>query len=55
MKRSNLRSLLNTLFLIGFVVAFILYISMPDNRTPFLVVSFTAMAIKIAEFIIRFF
>ena len=55
MKRKDLRNLLNTLFLVGFVIALILYIYMPDNRTPFLVVSFTAMAIKIAEYIVRFF
>lgn len=55
MKRKDLRNLLNTLFLVGFVVALILYISMPDNRTPFLVVSFIAMVIKIAEYIVRFF
>ena len=55
MKRKDLRNLLNTLFLVGFVVALILYISMPDNRMPFLVVSFIAMAIKIAEYIVRFF
>lgn len=55
MKRSDLRNLLNTLFLIGFVIALILYISMPDNRTPFLVVCFISMAIKIAEYIVRFF
>lgn len=55
MKRSDLRNLLNTLFLVGFVIALILYISMPDNRTPFLVVCFISMAIKIAEYIVRFF
>lgn len=55
MKRNDLRNLLNTLFLVGFIIALILYISMPDNRTPFLVVCFVSMAIKIAEYIIRFF
>ena len=55
MNRSQLRNLLNSLFLIGCLVAFILYISFPEDRTAFLIVSFTSMAIKIAEWIIRFF
>jgi hypothetical protein len=55
MNRKELRNLLNTLFLVGFVIALILYISMPDNRTPFLVVCGISMAIKIAEYYVRFF
>lgn len=55
MKKNELRNLLNTLFLVGFIVALILYISMPDNRTPFLVVCGISMAIKLAEYFIRFF
>lgn len=55
MKRKELRNLLNTLFLLGFVVALILYIAMPDNRTPFLVASAISMGIKVAEYILRFF
>ncbi len=55
MKRNELRNLLNTLFLVGFVIALILYISMPENRTPFLVVCGISMAIKIAEYITRLF
>ena len=55
MKRNELRNLLNTLFLVGFVIALILYISRPENRTPFLVVCGISMAIKIAEYITRLF
>ena len=55
MKRNELRNLLNTLFLVGFVIALILYISTPENRTPFLVVCGISMAIKIAEYITRLF
>ena len=55
MKRNELRNLLNSLFLVGFVIALILYIAMPDNRNPFLVVCGISMAIKIAEYITRFF
>lgn len=55
MKRNELRNLLNSLFLLGCLGALILYLAMPDNRTPFLVVSFLSMAIKVAEYIVRFF
>jgi hypothetical protein len=55
MKRNDLRNLLNTLFLVGFLIALILYISMPENRTPFLIVCFISMAIKVAEYIVRYF
>ena len=55
MKKKDLRNLLNSLFLVGFVIALILYISMPDNRTPFLAVCGVSMAIKIAEYITRLF
>lgn len=55
MKLNQLRNLLNTLFLVGFLVALILYISIPEDRTAFLTVSFISMAIKVAEWILRFF
>lgn len=55
MKRNELRNLLNSLFLVGCLVAFILYIAIPEDRTAFLIVSFIAMAIKVAEYIVRFF
>lgn len=55
MKKNELRNLLNSLFLVGFIVALLLYITMPHNRTPFLVVCFISMAIKVAEYIVRFF
>lgn len=55
MKRNELRNLLNSLFLVGFVIALILYIAMPENRNPFLVACGISMAIKIAEYITRLF
>lgn len=55
MKRNDLRNLLNTLFLVGFLVALILYIAIPEDRTAFLAVCFISMAIKVAEYIVRFF
>ena len=55
MKKNELRNLLNPLFLVGFIVALLLYIAMLDNRIPFLIVCFISMAIKVAEWIVRFF
>ena len=55
MNRNQLRNLLNTLFLIGFLVALILYISIPEDRTAFLAVCGVSMTIKVAEYIVRFF
>ena len=55
MKRNELRNLLNSLFLVGFLIALILYFAIPENRTAFLAVSIITMGIKIAEYIVRFF
>lgn len=55
MKRNQLRNLLNSLFLVGFLVALILYITIPEDRSAFLVVCAASMCIKIAEYYIRFF
>lgn len=55
MKRNQLRNLLNSLFLIGFLIALILYIAIPEDRTAFLIVCFISMAIKVAEYIVRYF
>jgi len=55
MKRNQLRNLLNSLFLIGFLIALILYIAIPEDRTAFLIVCFVSMAIKVAEYIVRYF
>jgi hypothetical protein len=55
MKKNEMRYLLNSLFLIGFLITALLYFLMPENRTPFLVASAITMAIKIAEYIVRYF
>lgn len=55
MTRKNLQNLLNSLFLVGFLVALILYIAIPEDRTAFLAVCFISMTIKVAEYIVRFF
>ena len=52
--KDQIRTLLNTLFLIGFIVAFIVYFATP-NRNVFLIVCGVSIAIKLAEYIIRFF
>ena len=54
-KKQQIRALLNTLFLLGFIAAFVVYFAMPHNRTPFLVISAVSIAIKTADYIIRFF
>lgn len=54
-KKKDIRALLNTLFMIGFVVAFVIYFAIPDNRTPFLIVCGVSIAIKVVDYIIRFF
>ena len=53
--KQEVRSLLNALFLLGFIAAFIVDFAMPDNRTPFLIIAAVSIAIKTAEYIIRFF
>lgn len=55
MRRNDLRNLLNSLFLVGFLIALILYIAIPEDRTIFLVVCLVSMIIKVAEYIVRFF
>lgn len=54
MDKKQLCQLLNTLFLIGFVVTLILYMSLQD-RTAFLIVGLTSLFIKLLEYFIRFF
>ena len=53
--KQQVRSLLNALFLLGFIVAFIVYFAFPHNRMPFLIISAVSIAIKTADYIIRFF
>ncbi|MBR5963161.1 MAG: hypothetical protein IK000_03305 [Bacteroidaceae bacterium] len=54
MNKTQLRMLLNTLFLLGFITAFIIYFATPD-RTPFFIVCGISIAIKLVEYGIRFF
>jgi len=51
---NQVRTLLNTLFMLGFVAAIVIYFLMPSHRLLFFIVGFGAMVLKIVEFIVRF-
>ena len=51
----QVRSLLNALFLLGFIAAFIVYFALPNDRTLFLIIAAVSIAVKTADYIIRFF
>lgn len=53
-KIRQVRALLNTVFMVGFVAAVIIYFVCPGQRTLFFCVGFGAMLVKIVEFILRF-
>lgn len=53
-KRNQVRALLNALFLVGFIAAFICYFSTP-NRTVFLIICGISIVVKLTEYAIRFF
>lgn len=48
------RQILNTTFMIGFLIAVIVYFALPENRMLFFCLGFGSMALKIVEFILRF-
>ena len=50
----KMRSLLNILFMLGFVAAIIIYFTLPDQKALFFSVGFGAMLLKIIEFLLRF-
>jgi len=51
---AQIRTVLNTLFMLGFIAAVFIYFLLPDQRVLFFVVGFGALLLKIVEFIIRF-
>lgn len=51
---NQIRSVLNTLFMLGFVAAILIYFLLPEQRVLFFFVGFGALVLKIVEFIIRF-
>ena len=48
------RKVLNWTFMLGFVVAIIIYFALPDQRILFFSVGFGAVALKLVEFYLRF-
>lgn len=54
MNRETVRMILNTLFMIGALASVIIYFAFPDERSLFLIVIMTSLALKIVEFFIRF-
>lgn len=50
----KIRKLLNAIFMIGFLLAVIVYFIWPEQKILFFSLGFSSMIIKIAEFIIRF-
>lgn len=50
----QIRNILNTVFMIGFVAAVVIYFAMPSHRVLFFSVGFGAMILKIIEFVLRF-
>lgn len=50
----RVRNMLNTVFMLAFVAAIILYFLLPNDRTAFFCVGFGAIILKIVEFALRF-
>lgn len=51
---ARIRSILNIVFMIGFVAAIVIYFVFPENKPLFFSVGFGALILKIIEFILRF-
>ena len=51
---NRIRNVLNVIFMIGFVLAVILYFALPNDKTLFFITGFGALSVKIVEFIVRF-
>ena len=48
------RSVLNILFMLGFLAAVIIYFAMPEQKSLFFTVGFSALLLKLIEFALRF-
>ena len=48
------RSVLNILFMLGFLAAVIIYFAMPEQKALFFTVGFSALLLKLIEFALRF-
>ena len=54
MDEAKIRFILNTIFMIGAIASVIIYFAFPEERSLFMIVIMTSLAIKIVEFFIRF-
>ena len=50
----TVRKWLNWTFMIGFAAAIVIYFLLPEQRTLFFAVGFGSIALKLAEFYLRF-
>ena len=48
------RKILNWTFMLGFLVAVIIYFVLPEQRTLFFCIGFSAIVLKLIEFYLRF-
>lgn len=48
------RKVLNWAFMLGAIAAVIIYLAMPEDRTLFFCVGFSAIVLKLIEFLLRF-
>ena len=54
MDQAKIRFILNTIFMIGAIASVSIYFAFPEERSLFMIVIMTSLAIKIVEFFIRF-
>ena len=54
MDQAKIRFILNTIFMIGAIASVIIYFAFPEERSLFMIVIMTSLAIKIVEFFIHF-
>lgn len=50
----TVRKVLNWTFMLGFLAAVIIYFTMPEERTLFFCIGFSAIVLKLVEFYLRF-
>ena len=48
------RKVLNWAFMLGFLIAVIIYFALPEERTLFFCIGFSAIVLKLVEFYLRF-
>ena len=53
-KIKTIRKVLNTVFIIGFIVTVVAYFAFPENKALFFGLGFGSLMVKVIEFFIRF-